>query len=174
MSIARNLSTRGVCDGSSECCKSRSVRGPASRLRREAERQTLQCQQASQEASAYYESISQEVASTNAVVQQLGTLLNDKKHHQLFGPESLRTTTISVTACDELFKDLNSNATPKIKADGGSTAKSLAEWKHRLLLPYKQADLERKQFRLKELKATLTLNLNIIVLAAQISLHDNR
>jgi hypothetical protein len=125
-------------------------------------------------ASAHYESISQDVASTNAVVQQLGTLLNDKKHHQLFGSEALRTTAESVAACDKIFKTLYDDITPKIKADSNSTAKIIAEWKHRLVLPYKQAELTIKQSKLKDLKATLTLNLNVILLAVQFSLHDNR
>ena len=124
-------------------------------------------------ASARYEAISQEVGSTNAVVQQLSTLLNDDNSRQLFGKAALQTTANSIAACDELFRTLHEDITPKVEADSSSIAKALAEWKHRLTLPYKQTELVNKQLKLGHLKATLTLNLNVIVLATQVRLHDH-
>ena len=124
-------------------------------------------------ASAHYESVSQEVASTNAVVQQLSALLSEDSSRQLFGPVAIQTTGTSIVACEELFKSLLDDITPKLKADTSSTAKMFAEWKHRLTLPYRQTELTSKQSKLRQLKGTLMLNLNIIVLAAQVSLHDN-
>lgn len=121
-----------------------------------------------------YEALSQEVAITSTVLRQLGAELKDHSQHRIYKPATVSTTESLIVECQRIFADLTDIAEPNIKKNAGSTAKALAEWKHRLKLPYKEADIVTKRARLEQLKASLNVLLNVLVLAAQVKTHDKR
>lgn len=121
-----------------------------------------------------YEAISQEVATTSTILHQLGAELKDHSQHNIYKPATVNTTKSLVADFQQIFDDLTEIAEPNIKKNTGSATKALAEWKHRLKLPSKQADIVTKRARLEQLKGSLNVLLNVLVLAAQVKVHDKR
>lgn len=109
------------------------------------------------------DSISQEIAATGAVLQQLGNTLKKDDQRKLCSDEALTTARKLVADCYKVFSELEDSL------DGrSSSSKLVSNWKHRLKYPFLEPQIDLLLSNLERLKSSLLVMLNVLVLAGQI------
>ena len=110
------------------------------------------------------DSISQDIAATGAVLQQLGSELSKDENAELCSNEALATTRNLVDSCMSVFKDLESSLDGRFP----SSNSVVAGWKRRLKFPFLEAQIEVLRSNLERLKSSLLVMLNVLIFAAQV------
>jgi len=113
------------------------------------------------------DSISQDIAATGAVLQQLGSELSKDENAELCSNEALATTRNLVDSCMSVFKDLESSLDGRFS----SSNSVVAGWKQRLKFPFLEAQIEVLRSNLERLKSSLLVMLNVLIFAAQVRSH---
>lgn len=109
------------------------------------------------------DSISQEIAATGAVLQQLGNTLEKDDQRKLCSDEAVTTARDLVAECHKVFSELEDSL------DGRSSSSKLVSiWKNRLKYPFLEPQIDLLRSNLERLKSSLLVMLNILVLAGQI------
>lgn len=109
------------------------------------------------------DSLSQEIAATGAVLQQLGNTLEKDDQRKLCSDEALTTARNLVADCQKVFSELEDSL------DGrSSSSKLVSTWKHRLKYPFLEPQIDLLLSNLERLKSSLLVMLNVLVLAGQI------
>lgn len=117
------------------------------------------------EANKSIEAISQEIAVTGAVLQELGAELKKDDNKSGCSRRALQTAQELVSACKDIFKEIDEIIKPN-----GSTAAS--SWKQRLKYPFFESKLALLRTKLESLKSSLLVILNVLVYAEQIRKYD--
>jgi hypothetical protein len=109
------------------------------------------------------DSISQDIAATGAVLQELGNTLKKDDQTRLCSDEAVATTRMLVAGCHKVFAELNDTL------DGsGSGSKLVLGWKQRLKYPFLEPQIDLLRTNLERLKSSLLVILNVLVFAEQI------
>lgn len=113
------------------------------------------------------DSISQEIAATGAVLQQLDNELKKDEKLRLCSPEAIATARSLMDDCRRIFKELNDAVDGKGKGFG-SGAKVILGLKQRLKYPFLEPQIELLKANLEKLKSSLLVMLNVLIFAEQL------
>ncbi|KAJ9603397.1 hypothetical protein H2200_012175 [Cladophialophora chaetospira] len=114
------------------------------------------------------EAISQDIASTGAVLQELGKEISNKDTNELLTQEGLRIAHDLITSCQKVFNELDT------ALDGRVTDNSIVKaWRSRLKYPFIEAQVELLRLNLERLKSSLVLVLNALILTIHVKSHKN-
>ena len=113
------------------------------------------------------DSISQDIAATGAVLQQLGSELKKDEKVRLCSPEAIDTAKLLMEECHKVFKELNDAVDGKGKGLG-SGAKVILGLKQRLKYPFLEPQIELLKANLEKLKSSLLVMLNVLIFAEQL------
>ncbi|KAI9873532.1 MAG: hypothetical protein M1823_007897, partial [Watsoniomyces obsoletus] len=113
------------------------------------------------------DSISQDIAATGAVLQQLGNELRKDEKLRLCSPKAIATAKSLMEECHKIFKELNDAVDGKGKALG-SGAKVVLGLKQRLKYPFLEPQIELLKANLEKLKSSLLVMLNVLIFAEQL------
>ena len=108
-------------------------------------------------------SISQEIAATGAVLQQLGNELAKDEHLQLCSKEAISTARRLIDDCNKVFSELDCSLDGRV-----SDSTLVLGWKQRLKFPFLETRIELLRSNLERLKSSLMVMLNVVILAAQV------
>jgi hypothetical protein len=109
------------------------------------------------------DSISQDIAATGAVLQELGNTLKKDDQTRLCSDEAVATARMLVAGCHKVFTELNDTL------DGsGSGSKLVLGWKQRLKYTFLEPQIDLLRTNLERLKSSLLVILNVLVFAEQI------
>jgi hypothetical protein len=109
------------------------------------------------------DSISQDIAATGAVLQQLGNELTKDEYLRLCSDEAVSTTRDLVNDCNKIFLELDD------ALDGGLSGNTVVlGWKQRLKYPFLEAQIELLRSNLERLKSSLVVMLNVLIFAGQL------
>lgn len=114
------------------------------------------------EAHKNIEAISQEIAVTGAVLQELGAELKKDENKSSCSRQALETAEQLIVACKEIFQEIEEN----IELKGPATTTSL--FKQRLKYPFFESKLTLLRTKLESLKSSLLVILNVLVFAEQV------
>lgn len=113
------------------------------------------------EANKNIEAISQEIAVTGAVLQELGAELKKDDNKSGCSRRALQTAEKLITACKDIFKEISA----VIEPSGSTTA---VAWRQRLKYPFFESKLTLLRTKLESLKSSLLVILNVLVYAEQV------
>lgn len=109
--------------------------------------------------------ISQDIAATGAVLQQLSFELQKDQQLRLCSQEAVSTTKKLVQECNKIFIELN-NA-----LDGGKSqtqgSRLVLGWKDRLKFSFLEPQVDLLRSNLERLKGSLAVMLNVMIFAEQ-------
>jgi len=114
-----------------------------------------------------FEDISNEIASTTTILQLLASELEDQDRSKLHKPTAVQKTKELMTDCAAIYDILRKRITPDVDEDASDRAKSRAQWKTRLKMPYMADDLAQLQNKLVGVKTWLNIMLNTLSLGVQ-------
>jgi hypothetical protein len=110
--------------------------------------------------------VSQDIAATGAILQQLGSELQKDEQLRLCSQEAVSTARNLVDECNKIFVDLNS------ALDGGKSqtqgSRLVLGWKDRLKFPFLEPQIELLRSNLERLKSSLVVMLNVMIFAEQL------
>jgi hypothetical protein len=107
--------------------------------------------------------ISQDIAATGAVLQQLGNELRRDERLRLCSDEAVSTAQGLVNSCNKIFSEMNR------ALDGRpSDNKLVIGWKQRLSYPFLEPQIELLRSNLERLKSSLLVMLNVLIFAEQL------
>ena len=115
-------------------------------------------------ADKHIDAISKDIASTGAVLQELGLeLQHDRKSvAQVSSQKLISTAQDTVNDCKRLFKSIGA------AIDGEKGNKAILGFKQKLKYTYLEPEIELLRSNLDRLKSTLALMLNVLILSGQI------
>lgn len=109
------------------------------------------------------DSISQDIAATGAVLQQLGNELKKDENLRLCSREAVSIAEGLVSDCNKIFSELNG------ALDGTSTGnKLILGWKQRLKYPFLEPQIDLLRANLERLKSSILVILNVLIFAEQL------
>jgi hypothetical protein len=113
------------------------------------------------------DSISQDIAATGAVLQQLGNELKKDEKLRLCSPEAIATAKSLMDECHKIFKDLN-DAVDGSSKGSGTGAKMLLSLKQRVKYTFLEPQIDLLKANLEKLKSSLLVMLNVLIFAEQL------
>ena len=117
------------------------------------------------------DSISQDIAATGAVLQQLGNELKKDEKLRLCSPEAIATARSLMQECHRVFKELDDAVDGKGKGFGSGT-KVILGLKQRLKYPFLEPQIDMLKANLEKLKSSLLVMLNVLIFAEQLKKYD--
>lgn len=112
------------------------------------------------------EALSQDIASTGAVLKQLGETLNGNDGLRVCSQEAIETARRLVEDTNQVFAELERLVDGEDKS--GSKLKQAIGFKQRLKFPFFEPQIERVQSNLERLKSSLLVILNVLIFAEQL------
>jgi hypothetical protein len=112
------------------------------------------------EANLNIESITQEIAITGAVLQELGAELKKDDNKSGCSRRALATAEGLVAACEGIFQEIEGIVRP-------GPATTISSLKQRLKYPFFESKLTLLRTKLESLKSSLLVILNVLVFAEQ-------
>ncbi|KAK5049823.1 hypothetical protein LTR84_003941 [Exophiala bonariae] len=109
-------------------------------------------------------SVSQDIAATGAVLQQLASVLKKDEKLRLCSDQAIETAKGLVADCKAIFSELDE----ALDNPGTSGNKYISAWKERLKFPFIEPQIELLQSNLERLKGSLVLMLNVLIYAEQL------
>lgn len=109
------------------------------------------------------DALSQEIAVTGAVLQQLGGTLSDNKSVKVCSQEAIDTAKKLVSDTEKVFRSLEK----LLDNDEKSSSKFRVNLK-RLKFPFLESEIEQVQANLERLKSSLLVILNVLIFAEQL------
>ena len=111
------------------------------------------------------DSISQDIAATGAVLQQLGTELKKDEHLRLCSAEAVAEARKLMEACRGVFDELNDTIDGKGKARGAGKWLAL---KRGINYTFVEDQIQLLKAKLEHLKSSLLVMLNVLIFAGQL------
>lgn len=109
-------------------------------------------------------SISQDIAATGAVLQQLASVLKKDEKMRLCSDQAIETAKGLVADCKKIFSELD-EALDNQRTSGN---KYISGWMDRLKFPFLEPQIELLQSNLERLKSSLVVMLNVLIYAEQL------
>jgi len=108
-------------------------------------------------------SISQDIAATGAVLQQLASVLKKDEKSRVCSDQAIQTAKGLVDDCKKIFSELDD------ALDNPSPGnKYFSAWKDRLKFPFIEPQIDLLQSNLERLKSSLVVMLNVLIYAEQL------
>ncbi len=108
------------------------------------------------------QTVSQDIAATGAVLQQLSNELSKDKSAEIVTKEALKTTQDLIASCQNVFTDIDA------ALDGRISNNSLVTgWRQRFKFSLVESQVELLRSNLERLKSSLLLMLNVLSFAIQ-------
>jgi hypothetical protein len=117
-------------------------------------------------ADKHIDSISQDIAYTGAVLQQLGNELKKDEHLRLCSAEAVTEARGLMEACQRVFEELNDAIDGKGKGRGAG--KWLSVLKQKINYPFLEEQIGILKAKLEHLKSSLLVMLNVLIFAGQL------
>ena len=114
------------------------------------------------------DSVSQDIAATGAVLQQLGNELTKDEKTQLCSNEAVATAQQLVEDCRKIFHELNGALDGGKGQSRNASHQLIMGWKERLKYPFLEAQIELLRSNLERLKSSLVVMLNVLIYAEQL------
>ncbi|KAJ9602070.1 hypothetical protein H2200_013430 [Cladophialophora chaetospira] len=115
------------------------------------------------------ESISQDIAVTGAILQQLGDEISKDENADLITKEALKTTEGLISGCQKVFTELDSELDGRVSKN----VSVVVGWKNRVKFALLEAQIDLLRSNLERLKSSLLLILNVLTFAVQVRSHRN-
>lgn len=114
-----------------------------------------------------FEELSNEIASTTTILQLLASELEDQTRLQLHKPAAVQKTKELITDCAAIYETMRKKITPEVDENASDGAKSRAQWKKRLKMPYMAGEFVELRDRLMGVKTWLNVMLSTLSLGVQ-------
>ena len=115
--------------------------------------------------------LSQDITTTSSVLRLLGETLEKGFELNLCSEEAFRTASNAVNGCSNVFQEIEGLLTDGIamKTNTGEATNRSSAVRQRLTWPFMEPRIQLLSTNLEKLKSTLSLMLQVIILARQIS-----